>query len=524
MVVGADQSRAQHTVPSATSLVLDQLDLTSRQEVQVALTDLHLGLRYVISDVAVKTFTLGSGQSCPQGTLWSGNRCSSAADRWCPSGFVYVAYRGCVQADTPTRLCGVGYVMQGGRCQHPNRACDAGQTWRNGSCQDRNEEACPAGRELLHGTCRRIVEQVCPPRHTWSNSQNRCVVAIAGVDAAGPLPPVTINFGATTYNVTEGSSTTIRVTLSRALQQQVTIPLTTTHQNGADSGDYSGVPTSLTFGNNETVKTFSLATTDDTADDDNESVQLAFGSLPSSVSAGPMTSTTVAILDNDFIINFGAATYSVTEGAATTVRVTLSSAPQQQVTIPLTATHQDGASSGDYSGVPASLTFGSTETAKTVSFAATNDTADDDDESVQLGFGTLPSGVYAGTVDSTTVSITDLDITVDLDPAQGFYTEGNSGNIRVTIGEVSDRDLTIPLTVTYLNGATAADWSGIASSVSFTRQGARTVNLSFTITDDTADDDSESIQVGFGTLPANVLAGTVQTATVNISDNDDPAN
>ena len=349
-----------------------------------------------------------------QGTLWSGNRCSTVADRWCPSDFVYVAYRGCIQADTPTRLCGVGYVMQGGRCQHPKRACDAGQVWRNGGCQDRNEEACPAGRELLHGTCRRIVEQVCPPRHMWSNSQNRCVVAIAGVDAAGPLPPVTINFGATTYNVTEGSSTTVRVTLS--------------------------------------------------------------------------------------------------------------SAPQQQVTIPLTATHQDGASSGDYSGVPASLTFGSTETAKTVSFAATNDTADDDDESVQLGFGTLPSGVYAGTVDSTTVSITDLDITVDLDPAQGFYTEGNSGNIRVTIGEVSDRDLTIPLTVTYLNGATAADWSGIASSVSFTRQGARTVNLSFTITDDTADDDSESIQVGFGTLPANVLAGTVQTATVNISDNDDPAN
>ena len=44
-----------------------------------------------------------------------------------------------------------------------------------------------------------------------------------------------------------------------------------------------------------------------------------------------------------------------------------------------------------------------------VTFSATDDTEDDDEESVLLGFGTLPARVSAGTPSETTVSITDDD-------------------------------------------------------------------------------------------------------------------
>ena len=83
--------------------------------------------------------------------------------------------------------------------------------------------------------------------------------------------------------------------------------------------------------------------------------------------------------------------------------------------VPITADNQGGASNGDYSGVPADVTFESGDTEKTFTFTATDDTADDDDESVKLGFGTLPAGVTEGTTAEAVVSITDDDLSVSFE-------------------------------------------------------------------------------------------------------------
>ena len=45
--------------------------------------------------------------------------------------------------------------------------------------------------------------------------------------------------------------------------------------------------------------------------------------------------------------------------------VTLSADPERTVTIPITKTNQGGATSADYSGVPATVTFNAGETSKT---------------------------------------------------------------------------------------------------------------------------------------------------------------
>ena len=92
-----------------------------------------------------------------------------------------------------------------------------------------------------------------------------------------------------------------------------------------------------------------------------------------------------------------------------TVPVTLSAEPERTVDITLVPTNQ-GASDDDYSLSATSLTFGPTETSKTFTFTATQDSVDDDGESVELTFGSpLPAGVSAGSVPETTVSINDDD-------------------------------------------------------------------------------------------------------------------
>ena len=130
------------------------------------------------------------------------------------------------------------------------------------------------------------------------------------------------------------------------------------------------------------------------------------------MSEGATDETTVSITDDDdpqVTVSFGAATYTAAEGSTATVTVTLSADPERTVEVPITKTNQSGASASDYSGVPASVTFDAGETSQPITFAATQDTEDDDGESVKLAFGALPTGVREGATDETTVSITDDD-------------------------------------------------------------------------------------------------------------------
>ena len=347
------------------------------------------------------------------------------------------------------------------------------------------------------------------------------------------VPSVTVSFGSATYTVTEGGSVTVTVTLSEDPEQTVTVPITTANQGGATAADYSGVPTSVVFNVGETSKTFTFAATDDSVDDDGESVELGFGSLPTRVTAGTPDETTVSITDDDVptvSVSFGSATYSVEESDDTNttpakenevvVTVTLSADPERTVTIPITKTNEGGASNSDYSGVPASVTFNAGETSKTFTFSATPDTIDEDGESVKLTFGTLPTGVTAGTPDETRVAINDDDlavITVSYGRSTYTVTEGSTVTVTVTLSAAPGRTVTIPITAANQGGASSADYSGVPASVTF-NAGETSKTFIFTATHDTADDDGESVKLAFGTLPTGVTAGTQDETTVTITD------
>ena len=370
-------------------------------------------------------------------------------------------------------------------------------------------------------------------------------------------PEVTVEFGASAYTVAESDDpsttpaeehrVTVTVALSADPERTVVIPITKTNQGGASGADYSGVPASVTFASGETSKTFTFTATSDTVDDDDESVKLAFGTLPARVSAGTTAETTISITDDDdpeVTVSFGASTYTVAESDdpnttpaeehKVTVTVTLSADPERTVVIPITKTNQGGASDADYSGVPASVSFATGETSKTFTFTATSDTVDDDDESVKLAFGALPARVGAGTTAVTTISITDDDdpeVTVEFGASTYTVAESDDPNttpaeehkvtVTVTLSADPERTVVIPITKTNQGGASDSDYSGVPASVTFA-SGETSKTFTFTATSDTVDDDDESVKLAFGTLPARVSAGTTAETTVSITDDDEP--
>ncbi len=254
---------------------------------------------------------------------------------------------------------------------------------------------------------------------TLSNALNAILagggttLAVTGTIEDDDDPQVEVSFRKATYAVNEGETVEVTVRLSADPEREVTIPLTATPQNGATTADYSGVPQSVTFAAGKTSQAFNFTAINDTEDDDDERVELRFGSLPARVGVGSPAPATVAITDTnvpEVEVSFDQTRYTATEGGdAATVRVRLSADPERTVMIPLTHTPGNGAGVGDYSGVPASVTFGPSEQEHTLTVEATDDAEDDDGETVALGFGTLPPRVTKGP--SATVALTDNDET-----------------------------------------------------------------------------------------------------------------
>ena len=341
------------------------------------------------------------------------------------------------------------------------------------------------------------------------------------------------SFDAATFSVTEGEVVTVTVELALAAVEAVTIPIAVTHNDGASAADYSLEPasSSLTFDIGEVSKTFTITATDDSDNDDGESLTLRFGTLPAGVNAGSPATATVNITDNDVpavTVRYEQASYTVGEGSSVDIKVILSADPERSVTIPINKANQGGATDGDYSGVPAnaSVTFNSGEMEKMITFTATDDSVDDDDESVLLSFGTLPAGVSAGSPATATVNITDDDVpavTVRYEQASYTVGEGSSVVINVKLSADPERTVTIPINKANQGGATDGDYSGVPANASVTfNSGEMEKMITFTATDDSVDDDDESVLLSFGTLPAGVSAGSPATATVNITDDDVP--
>ena len=413
---------------------------------------------------------------------------------------------------------------------------DSIQTWTNGpqSVTGTTVQITGLARNTLYRVQVQAVNHEGASLWSTSNSSSR-----SDSDSnSGLTSAPTVRFGASAYTAIEGlQDATVTVELNPADNQAVTIPLTVNNQDGASSSDYSGVPASVTFAAGETRKTFTITATDDSSDDEGESVLLGFGTLPVDIKKGSPSTAKVTLLEDAGIstwyVSFGKSSYTATEGGAG-ARVTIHlSSPwkpdlNEALTVPLyTPEPQGGATAADFSGVPESVTFQPGQTQASFTVRAINDSDDDDGESVLLQFDNgFPADLEVGRGSLTaTVHLADNDgthpLTVSFGAATYTAAEGGAGaTVSVQLNRTPDEAVTIPLTITN-NGASPSDYSGVPSTESVTFGiGDSEKTFTVTATDDNVDDDLESVTFGFGSLPAQVSAGSPSTATVNLTDND----
>ena len=333
-------------------------------------------------------------------------------------------------------------------------------------------------------------------------------------DEPGQAPAGTIQITpAGTLSIDEGDSGTLSVSLSVAPNADATVTLAKTN------ADVSLSPTSLTFtsSNHSTAQTVTVsAGHDDDADDDSDTITLsASGGI-----VAPNVTKAVAIDDDDSPTPSGtievtpSGTLSIDEGDSGTLSVSLSAAPNADVTVTLAKTNADVSLS------PTSLTFTSSNhsTAQTVTVSAGHDDdADDDSDTITLS---ASGGIVAPNV-TKAVAIDDDDSptpsgTIEVTPSGTLsIDEGDSGNLSVSLSAAPNADVTVTL------AKTNSDVSLSPTSLTFTSSNhstAQTVTVSAGHDDD-ADDDSDTITLS---ASGGIVAPNVTKAVAINDDSPSP--
>ena len=174
------------------------------------------------------------------------------------------------------------------------------------------------------------------------------------------------------------------------------------------------------------------------------------GSLPASRDYPGVAGDADHKVDFAMTAAFDATALTISEsGTTASVTVSLNAAPRRAITIPIVAVLGDGATADDYSLSAPSLVFAPGETEKSLTLTATDDSEDDDGESITIVFGTLPSGVRAGVQATVTVSIADDDgeatgQTVTIRPGRDAYIAGLDDIVfNLTLAEATNWEIAV---------------------------------------------------------------------------------
>ena len=383
------------------------------------------------------------------------------------------------------------------------------------------------------------------PAGVVSGTPASTTVTITDDDTA---PTPTVRFAGASYSAAEGAAASVTVRISPTRSSATAVGLTYADVEAEAGDDYTAAPASVTIPANAGSHTFTVQTTDDSADETDETFTLAIATLPAGVATGSPSSTTVTITDDDDpppvpVVTIARDASSVTEGTAAAFTVTASVAPVSALAVTVEVAEGPGGdfvASGDEGTQTVTIATG--ETSKTLSVPTQPDT--NDEPGAQLTATVAAgSGYTVGTAASATVALADNDpTTVALSGTTSAIPEaGGVKTLTLTLNRalVAGERLDVPVAVSgtawhradyQLGGGSGVGWRNVGSPGGFLRflggpDTVHTTTLTVTAVDDADDEGTgETVTVGLGTPGGNLDGGATASGSVSfiITDDDDP--
>ena len=359
---------------------------------------------------------------------------------------------------------------------------------------------------------------------------------LSAVPTAHTIPgPVTVSFGAASYEVTEGGTASVIVELNRAHGRTGGVEMPLAVQTGGtatEHTDYTPVPASVTFGPTETSKTVSVVTVADDSIEGDETVAVAFGTLPDGVNAGTPTTTTVTITDRTpsavFTLTLNPST--VVEGNTADVTVAITNGVTFATAQPLTLTFSGSAAQGtDYTVTPTPLTLLAEQPSATTTLRVLDDSDTENAETivVAVAHGGTQVATQTATIPASDQPAITPHISVYAERSPVGEAEGASFIVTRTGGM---DDISTELTVNVRVTETRSMLAGTPPTTVTFGRGAGSAPLLVPTVDDTIVEGASETSVVTAAVEADTtndpplyLLGSPASAQVTVEDDDEAA-
>ena len=334
----------------------------------------------------------------------------------------------------------------------------------------------------------------------------------------------------------DGGAKTVRVTATVdgttrfAAAKTVTVVVGAAGDSAVEGTDYGSVEDltlTIAAGAQSASGTFTLTPVDDALDEDDETI-----SLDGSASGVTVTDASVAIIDDDATPTVSVADAgAVTEGndPATTANmsftVTLSAASGRDVTVPYTLGGTATAGSDYEEPQTRSVTISAGDTSAAIVIKVKGDTADEDNETVEVTLGTLTNATLSSDQGAGTASgtITDDDATptatLTLTPTSVKESSSTASEtvstVTASLSAATWEDVTV--TVSVANGSPVTVSTNKVLTIAKGRT-ASTGTVTLTAVDNAVDAADASVTVS-GTASGASVANP-QAVTLTITDDD----
>ena len=365
--------------------------------------------------------------------------------------------------------------------------------------------------------------------------------------AANPTVELSVTAGGA---VTEGGTLTLTATLSAAPSANVSVPIQRVAANStAAAGDYSLSPASITVASGARTGTATLTAATDTADEQDEPLRLALGTV-SGHDHGSAAHVDIVITDNTATtVTLSVEDAQATEGTASAtagIRLTLGRGLVSGEALAVPLSFSGGTAGTDFtlalSGSPTGVTFASStstvtftgpQSGTTATVANVTLTPEDDDDANDRTVTVTTGRLTATNLDGGASGSGNGEITIADDETERLVfsretvsvTEGSEETYTVKLGSAPTASVEVTISGqsgTDLSVDTDSGTDGNQTSLTFTTSNwnnAQTVTVTAAEDDDAAKETAITLSHsasggGYGSVTGNV--------TVNITDDDDP--
>ena len=325
------------------------------------------------------------------------------------------------------------------------------------------------------------------------------------------------------YSVTEGQSVQVTVERIGAALGATTVQYASS-DGSATSADYNAVSGTLNFASNETSKTVTLVTVDDSNYDPLETINISLSNPSSGTQLSFPSQTIVTIDDNDASANgtlvFGEPTQVVNEDAGTVqIAVSRQGGTTGTVTVQYQTQNGSAVAPGDYTATSGTLTFPDGVAIKSFDVAIQDDSAVEGDEALNLILTAPTGGATLGAANTGSLTIKDNDSHGQFRWASYSYSVAeNAGPATVSVERINGTQgqVTVAYTTAPMS-AVQADFTATSGTLSFNNGDATAQQINVPIVNDALAEGAEAFKLVLSN-PTNgaVITGSTDTqVTIN---------